>query len=523
MPRCCGLQPASAALALGISFLLGCGGTEPPEVATVQAVSGDAQFGVAGRALAQPLVVAAEDSKGDPISGVEVQFTVTQGGGQVSSAAPKTDGNGRASVTFTLGPTPGSAQQVTATANNHTATFNASATNPPAAISVFAGNGQSAGSGVAVPTPPAVQVVDAGSQPVPGVAVTFQVTGGGGTVTGGAKVTDANGVAAPDQWMLGPSGVNTLDGTVAAETLEGEPATFTATTTPAAGKFDIIIRYSGTPSPAQVLAFAEAEVRWEGVITSDLVDAMANVPEACGPGTPGVNETIDDLIIFAFFQSIDGPGSILAQSAPCLIRDFNGNGDFEVGDLPGVGIMFFDTDDLAAIEEDGILGDVVVHEMGHVLGFGSLWRFEGLLADPSFPTDPSLPRNNSADPHFTGAQAITAFNAAGGSSYSGAKVPVENTGDRVTADGHWRESVFSNELMTGFVDVGVFEPLSAITLASLVDQGYSVNAGAADAFTLNLGFRAPGTVARVSLGNDIAPVPIRMLDRNGRAGRPIRR
>jgi hypothetical protein len=522
MPHWCGLRPVCPALALGLSLLLGCG-TEPPEVATLQVLSGDAQFGVAGRVLPQPLVAVAEDSKGDPISGVEVQFAVTQGGGQLSAAAPKTDDNGRVSVNFTLGATPGSAQQVTATSNNHTATFNATATNPPAAINVFDGNGQSARSGVAVPNPPEAEVVDAGGQPVPGVAVTFAVTEGAGSVSGGAKLTDANGVAAPDQWLLGPSGVNILQATADVETLQGEPLTFTATTTPAAG-FDIIIRYSGTPSPAQVLAFARAEVRWEAVVSNDLSDAPADFPAGtCGPGTPAINETIDDLIIFASFQSLDGPGNLLAQAGPCLLRDENSNGNFEVGDLPGVGIMNFDTDDLDQMEQSGILTDVVLHEMGHVLGIGSLWRVEGLLADPVFPDDPSQPPDHSADPHFTGTEAIAAFNAAGGSSYSGGKVPVENEGEQATADGHWRESVFGNELMTGFVDIGVLEPLSAITLESLVDQGYTVNTSAADPFTLSLGFRAQGGVARVSLGNDIAPLPIRLLDRNGRPGRIIRR
>jgi hypothetical protein len=247
MPHWCGLRPVCPALALGLSLLLGCG-TEPPEVATLQVLSGDAQFGVAGRVLPQPLVAVAEDSKGDPISGVEVQFAVTQGGGQLSAAAPKTDDNGRVSVNFTLGATPGSAQQVTATSNNHTATFNATATNPPAAINVFDGNGQSARSGVAVPNPPEAEVVDAGGQPVPGVAVTFAVTEGGGSVSGGAKLTDANGVAAPDQWLLGPSGVNILQATADVETLQGEPLTFTATT-PASTLSSV------TPGPHRQLRF----------------------------------------------------------------------------------------------------------------------------------------------------------------------------------------------------------------------------------------------------------------------------
>jgi hypothetical protein len=497
--------------------MLGCGGTEPPEVATLVIASGDGQFGVAGQTLAQPLTVSAEDSKGDPISSAEVQFAVTQGGGQLSADKPKTTENGTASVTFTLGATPGSAQQVTATANGHTVTFNATATNPPAAISVLGGNGQSARSGVAVPDPLQAQVVDAGGQPVPGVQVTFQVTRGGGVVTGGSKVTDVNGVAAPDQWQLGSTGVNTLEATVPTGSLEGEPATFVATTTPASG-FDIIVRYGGTPSQAQVLAFAEAEVRWESIITSDLEDATANVPAGtCGDGTPAINELIDDLIIFAFFQSIDGPGNLLAQAGPCLIRDNNGNGDFEVGDLPGVGIMNFDTDDLDIIEQDGSLGAVILHEMGHVIGFGALWDVEGLLADPSLPPD------NGDDPHFTGAAAITAFNSAGGTSYTGAKVPVENSGGPTTADSHWRESVFDNELMTGFISPGS-QPLSAITIASFIAQGYTVNASAADPYTLPpAGVRRPGSPVALKLADDVSPVPIRMLDRNGRPGRILQR
>jgi hypothetical protein len=85
--------------------------------------------------------------------------------------------------------------------------------------------------------------------------------------------------------------------------------------------------------------------------------------------------------------------------------------------------------------------------MGHVIGLGSLWELKGLLAGPS--------RTGGTDPHFVGPLAIGAFDAKGGAGYvAGAKVPVENTGGPGTADGHWRESVFQNELMTGFLNLG---------------------------------------------------------------------
>jgi hypothetical protein len=62
-------------------------------------------------------------------------------------------------------------------------------------------------------------------------------------------------------------------------------------------------------------------------------------------------------------------------------------------------------------------------------------------------------------------------------------VPVANTGGPGTREGHWRESVFGNELMTGFLDGGI-NPLSRVTVGALEDMGYQVNYDAADDFRL---------------------------------------
>jgi hypothetical protein len=193
---------------------------------------------------------------------------------------------------------------------------------------------------------------------------------------------------------------------------------------------------------------------------------------------------------------------VLASAGPCFIRNSN--------TLTVLGGMRFDSDDLEEIEAEGLLEAVILHEMGHVLGFGSLWSLQGLLADPSLPED-GVP----ADPHFTGAQAITAFNEVGGAAYPLGKVPVENTGGEGTADGHWRESVFGAELMTGFVDPGN-NPLSRVTLASLADQGYAVNLGGADPYSLTLDLRDPGARPRLAIGDDVLRVPIRAVDATGR-------
>src|SRR5205814_4913622 len=84
------------------------------------------------------------------------------------------------------------------------------------------------------------------------------------------------------------------------------------------------------------------------------------------------------------------------------------------------------------------------------------------------------------NPRFLGAQATAAYNQIFGRNDT--SVPVENSGGSGTRDSHWRESVFGNELMTGWVGPGTALPLSRVTIASLADLGYQVNLNAADAY-----------------------------------------
>jgi hypothetical protein len=317
-------------------------------------------------------------------------------------------------------------------------------------------------------------------------------------------------VARVASWTLGSAGTNTLIATVVGDGITGNPVTFTATAA-ASIAFDIKVRISGSPTRAQRQAFADAEARWESLITGDLPNVfLSSAAGNCGPNSPAISETIDDIVILASVDVIDGPGAILAQAGPCYVRSS--------GSLPLLGLMSFDEADLESIEADGLLSTVILHEMGHVLGFGTIWSEAdiGLLADPVFP-------DGGTDPHFTGAQALAAFNAAGGTGYtSSAKVPVEDIGGSGTADAHWRESVFGNELMTGFINQGQ-NPLSRVTVASLGDLGYSVNPSGADSYSLGSSLRALVSGSRLNLGNDIFRGPVRMVDRQGRVTGLLRR
>jgi len=217
-------------------------------------------------------------------------------------------------------------------------------------------------------------------------------------------------------------------------------------TTPPAG-FSIELVISGMTAEQEQI-FRQAARRWEQIITGDLPDASYG------------GQQIDDVRIAASAVYIDGPGNILGQAGPVAWR---------ASGLPYYGAMEFDTADLAAMQSGGYLLPVIVHEMCHVLGFGTLWSNLGLIVG-----------EGGADPRFVGALATAEYNTIFGTTGS---VPVENTGGAGTRDGHWRESVFDNELMTGWVNVGRTNPISRITVASLADMGYQVNMAAADPYT----------------------------------------
>jgi len=219
--------------------------------------------------------------------------------------------------------------------------------------------------------------------------------------------------------------------------------------------YKIVVQFLGGLTPTQKNAFKTAANRWSKVIVGDVPSVVVG----------GV--VIDDLLIEAQGVDIDGPGQILGQAGPTNLRPASaGVNAF----LPAKGIMSFDTADLAAMQANGTLVDVITHEMGHVIGIGTIWTRKGLLAGAG-----------SSNPRFTGTNAKKEFGVLKGTGPQA--VPVENGGGAGTRDSHWRESVFKNELMSGFIG-GPNNPLSRLTVASLKDLGYVVNMSAAEPYSL---------------------------------------
>jgi hypothetical protein len=277
--------------------------------------------------------------------------------------------------------------------------------------------------------------------------------------------------------------------------------------------FDIELDFVSPASSRHHAVFEAAAAQWERILPLDVSDLPFDLepqePGSCGvPFLPALDESIDDIKIFVKLDSIDGPGSVLAHAGFCIFRSLS--------KLPVVGFMKFDTADLAELEANLRLEPVIVHEMGHVLGIGTAWGPD--LAD--------LRRNSSVenpgvDTYFDGPLAIASFDAAGGTAYTGEKVPVENSGVVGQADGHWRESVLGSELMTPLLD---FAPkLSAISVQSLADIGYPVDVSNADPFVipaLAAAFRA-GPV--IDLSGDVWIQSIVEVDARGKVVRVIRR
>ena len=177
----------------------------------IRIVSGNDQQGLPGAALKKPFVVEAQDERGVAFEGVPVTFTVTSGDGTLSTTSTATNTNGRAESFLTLGPSPGTnTVTVSAAGIPEGQTFNAVGIRIPETLDIVSGNDQEGAPGAALDKPFGVEVRDGTDKPLPGVEVTFSVTGGGGTLSVTSATTNSNG-RAESTLTLGPNpGTNTV-------------------------------------------------------------------------------------------------------------------------------------------------------------------------------------------------------------------------------------------------------------------------------------------------------------------------
>jgi beta-lactamase superfamily II metal-dependent hydrolase len=144
----------------------------------------------------------------------------------------------------------------------------------PASIVAASGDDQQAIVGTELSAPLVVRVVDAGSRPIAGASVTFQVTQGSGSVTTASAVTNAEGLA-QTRWVLGT--VAAAPQEVVARTLNSAGAAISAT-----------FRATSTVDAPAVVTRLAGDGQ-TGPVGSSVHDSLAvRVADRYGNSTPGV-------------------------------------------------------------------------------------------------------------------------------------------------------------------------------------------------------------------------------------------
>ncbi len=170
----------------------------------------------------------------------------------------------------------------------------------------------------------------------------------------------------------------------------------------------------------------------------------------------------DDITIDASLINIDGSGGVLGRAGPTSVWTAN--------DLSASAIMEFDVADATFFDDNyGLWDDIVLHEMIHSLGLGTLWEYQGLLTTVVDDNGTKKPTDDIVSYEYNGAMA----NFYSNSLYNESVAVIEDSGGSGTAGGHWDEETYFNELMTGYINS--FNVLSEMSYGALEDLGYQID------------------------------------------------
>lgn len=228
----------------------------------------------------------------------------------------------------------------------------------------------------------------------------------------------------------------------------------------------ISLNFSGPIGAVERQTFVDAAAYWNSAITGYELTYLFT-----GELRP------HQLSIDVSLPYIDGALGILGSAGPTegyYYYDAPFATATEVLVYASAGLMRFDSADVDMMVADNLFYGVVLHEMAHVLGIGTLWDINELYT------------NNSGQ--YYGPAALAAWQSEFGQT-GAAFVPIELGGGPGTANGHWNEldggggntgfvssltgMDLSRELMTGWAGDSFF--ISTMTLGGLVDLGYAVD------------------------------------------------
>ena len=214
-------------------------------------------------------------------------------------------------------------------------------------------------------------------------------------------------------------------------------------------------------------ALVRVERMWETVLTGYQPGiSIASVPITVHPTTTG--------LAAANYSSATSQGGFTLATSGFMNVNINEIENF--ANWQGVGA-----------NGRNYIDELLAHEVGHVLGVGTLWISNGVYSANTF--------------HYTGVHGLAAYQAEFNQAV--AFVPVENAGNPGTPNAHWDQLMRSSpqegnpsdpwsldprvgvvdqygrdrglELMTGAIDPDYGEPfLSRFTVESMRDMGYTV-------------------------------------------------
>lgn len=171
----------------------------------------------------------------------------------------------------------------------------------------------------------------------------------------------------------------------------------------------------------------------------------------------------DDITFDLTLPVIDGLSGTLGQAGPVQAVNYS-NRD---GLFVSAAIVELDIDDVAYMQSTNTYHEVVVHEMFHGIGFGTLWDYWNVTS------------KKGRELRYTGEYAVAAYNQENNENVG--YISVETDGGPGTAGGHWDEVIYGAELMTGYTQ-GLPATLQSMSSASLLDIGLLLNDQSRDLF-----------------------------------------
>lgn len=252
---------------------------------------------------------------------------------------------------------------------------------------------------------------------------------------------------------------------------------------PAGASFSITMNYTDVSIPNQSIFDAAVDF-WEMAITG-----------YADGGTRVVTINAD-----TFSQAASGGGVTLGSARPNAIF-FAAN---HIVTSLGTASFNIHPD---AVGGSGLLNELTIrHEMGHILGIGTLWSSSGV----GFPGFQELYDEGTGQ--YTGANALTAYNREFGQ--NGLFIPVELDGGPGTANGHWNEVLdnFSTENSPGF-DADPGDGEAAPTVVSGINAGLSMDDALMTGVLSGSGFLSDTTLGSLqdlgytTIDFNVSPIP----------------